>query len=89
MFRARSQSTGDGSNNGQNQSGDQKMLSIHVLKQFSSAERHNEADRTHRQEAESGVAGVELVDLLRDEHDVVDDILVCAISSYLVLATSL
>lgn len=62
------------------------MLSIHVLKQFSSAERYNETNRSHRQEAESGVAGVELVDLLRDEHDVVDDVLICAITSYLVVS---
>lgn len=89
VFRARSQSTRDGRNDGQNQSGDEEMFSIHVLKQLSSAKRHNEANRTHRQEAEGGVAGVELVDLLCDEHDVVNDILVCAVSSYSRLANCL
>jgi hypothetical protein len=64
------------------------VLSVHILQQLSCAQGDNKPDCSHRQEAQSGVTSIELVDFLRDQDDVVDDILVGAIASCYLLVIS-
>lgn len=77
----RGQTTRDRGYDCQDQTREQGVFAVHVLEQLAGTHRGDEPDCAHGQEAKRGVSGVEVVDLLRHQDDVVDDVLVTAIAS--------
>ena len=80
------QGTRDGSHDSQDKTREQRVFSVHVFEEFAGSHGGDESDCAHGEEAEGGVTGVEVVDLLGHQDDVVDDVLVTAVASFELLA---
>lgn len=70
----------DRRHHGEDHPREKTVLPVHVLERLSSSQGYHEPDGPHGQESKSRVARGQLIDLLRHQDDVVNDVLVASVT---------